>query len=197
MWIKAAAFWRKRAAVTVPRKDYPDLNGFHPRRGYLPTPCALLPERITEYPTWDDLSQPMRDRVEQRVSTVENVPAKFRHERQGPVTGLEFYGDLCPTCPGCKVGGYPCWIQSKEAPHCACGRPMRYLLTLSSDECDAATYVRWLPEEEQRYYNGYQNDACEGTERAHGLLFGDLGAVYFFVCCVCSEWPVKHTGQCS
>ena len=67
---------------------------------------------------------------------------------------------------------------------------MDHLLTIASWEWDGASYQRWRPEEEHYEAGGL------GIEDA-GLMLGDAGSIYLFVCRTCPDWPVAQVFQSS
>jgi hypothetical protein len=194
MWIKPAAFWRRRANVKNALAAPPQHADVF--MNYVPVPCVLLPERVTEFPGVEELPEETRRRLAEGLKA-RQIPGPTDRTIESQV--LEFYQDYyeiaLSVCPGTKVGGYVRWDQSPQVPKCDCGRAMDHLVTISSDEFDGASYVRWLPAEERHLWDGRAR-AMYGWADAPGLMLGDLGKVYFFVCRQCKGWPIKHVGQC-
>ncbi|MGW6414468.1 DUF1963 domain-containing protein [Streptomyces sp. NPDC055055] len=170
-WVLPLLKWRSADAVgrvleTVPSPSDPVAN-------YVPRPCVVHPDRVTEYPywdlpdaLWDELEQPFLDLAEE--------------------TGWDYQGHLS-TAPGTKLVGYPGWCQDPDWPECAgCGRRMEHLLTVESTEADAVSRHAWTPVEER-------DTPSEGP----GLILGDLGGVYFFECLTCAERPFTYRYDCS
>ncbi|GAB3839426.1 hypothetical protein GCM10027610_045220 [Dactylosporangium cerinum] len=136
----------RRCAADLP----PDLltdppQGDVERAGWVPTPCVLHPERITDHPCADALPAAVRDRMPPGVA------AGF-------------------VAPGWKVGGYPRRAGVIPCPRCA--TPAELLLVVAECEYDAASY-HWIPLEEQDLdWSAPHGDAYE---RPTGLrLDGDL-----------------------
>lgn len=86
----------------------------------------------------------------------------------------EFYWKNLSPNEGIKVGGHPNWIQDPETPVCDCSKEMEHLLTIGSD-----------------IFEDYPN------HKAPGIVIGDCGSVYVFVCYECEELPIKTVFQCS
>ncbi|TYC69443.1 hypothetical protein [Streptomyces sp. CB01881] len=139
-----ALFWRSSAEVT-------DILAAPPEPfaaecdGYVPQPCVLAPERITEYPHHMDLSkelqQQLNDGSRWQAIGVDNPDALAPHE---------FYSCELSVAPGWKVGGWPPWgLTDPVARFCAaCGAGMVPLLTIASNEWDAGSHG-WVPCEDQ------------------------------------------------
>ncbi|WP_282700726.1 hypothetical protein [Streptomyces sp. CC219B] len=102
------------------------------RAGYLPEPCVLHPEPVTEYPAPHELPGKLAGRVERWAR---------RH-------GWDYQADLA-VAPGCKVGGHAPWSFSDPAPMAcpACGAEVRPLLTVVGGEWDAGSRS-WRPAED-------------------------------------------------
>ncbi|MFD4247732.1 hypothetical protein ACFWP3_40050 [Streptomyces sp. NPDC058525] len=142
-----ALFWRSAAEVrdvlaTPPEPyeaDYP---------GYVPEPCVLAPEAITEYPNSLDLSPELQRMLEdwnrwQAVgATVDSSYAEYPQE---------FYSTHLGNAPGWKVAGRPPWGRTDPTPrYCAvCEVRMTPLLTIASWEWDGDEGRSWVPQEDQ------------------------------------------------
>ena len=154
---------------------------------YVPSPCVVHPERVTEYPKWD-IPDDLRDALEDRFERLEND------------TGWSYHDHLS-TAPGTKLGGYPGWTQDPAWPDCgSCGQRMQHLLTVASWESDGESWRTWLPVEERELLKGQEahiNElTCSVTEAA-GLMLGDAGGVYIFECPSCPGRPTSHWFDCS
>lgn len=84
-----------------------------------------------------------------------------------------YFDNFCPH-EGIKVGGHPNWIQNPEIPVCNCGNNMEHLLTIGSD-----------------VFEDYPN------HKAPGLVIGDCGSIYVFICYNCEDLPIQTVFQCS
>lgn len=93
---------------------------------------------------------------------------------------------------GRAVVGPPGWTQAPRWPECVCGERMEHLLTISASE----SCGRWLPVEERtRPGSGWEvSDARQ--DDSHGMVMGDAGGVYVFVCRACPNWPTIHRYDC-
>ena len=176
--------WRSSQAVTLPRQTSPVSP--HANPSYIPKPCTLTFERVTEYPPIDDLTEQQLDRLEDWLAQ-----QGFIYEDNEPEV-LEFKSTLyqyeLSTCPDTKLGGYPDWIQDPQTPTCDCGEIMEPLLTIAHLGIDAGSWRRWLPIEEREQWLSGKNTA--EILDAPDLNLGG-GSVYYFVCRQCAEWPVK------
>jgi hypothetical protein len=99
---------------------------------YLPEPCTLHPEPVTEYPHQDELPPELWARIE-----------TWQAQK-----GVD-YSDELSLAPGCKVGGYGPWSltcpQRLACPRC--GSTVRRLLTIDDWEWDNDV-PSWRPVEE-------------------------------------------------
>lgn len=134
----------------------------------VPRPCVLDPERVTEYPSWD-LPEDLRRSVADRLG-------------DDYETGLA-------VAPGTKAGGYPGWCQPPDWPACDCGRVMDHLLTVASLEFDNARDRRWVPLEDRPVPAVPEGAAwySAAEQNPAGLMIGDVGGMYLFVCTSCPE----------
>jgi hypothetical protein len=171
--------WRRRADVGARRSAMPepDLES-DPER--VPRPCVLDPERVTEYPSWD-LPEDIRQLLEDRFSQLKNA------------TGWDYEADLA-VAPGTKVGGYPGWGQPPAWPACDCGRVMDHLLTVASLDFDDADGRRWVPLEDRPVPPVPSGAAwySAAEQNPTGLMIGDVGGMYLFVCTSCADRPFAY-----
>ncbi|MFE9679467.1 hypothetical protein ACFYO5_36080 [Streptomyces sp. NPDC006259] len=142
-----ALFWRSAAEVgdilaTPPEPyeaDYP---------GYVPEPCVLAPEAITEYPNSLDLSPELQrmledwNRWQAAGADVDSSYAQYPRD---------FYSIHLGNAPGWKVGGWPPWGRTDpNSRYCAvCEVRMVPLLTIASREWNGGEGRSWAPQEEQ------------------------------------------------
>lgn len=143
---RTAVFWRTAAEINdilaappePPAVQYP---------GYLPQPCLLAPEEVTEYPNSMELEPKLRQQVEE-CHAWDSANAEVNGEEE--VTSEEFYNEALSVAPGWKVGGWIGWgLTDPEPRSCAsCGSDMNPLLTIASYEWDMTTST-WTPYEDQ------------------------------------------------
>jgi len=170
-------------AEANPTDEEPDEN-------YVPRECALFPEAIVDYPNRWELSE-MEDRLKADAELSALGEKLFPPENVSD--GAVAYQVTCGAADGVKLVGYPAWVQDPDYPPCpACKAPMEHYLTIASTEWDGATFHRWKPIEEG------SPDTAMGTHREDtGLMIGDSGDLYVFVCRNHPEWPTGQAMQCS
>ncbi|MFE7413380.1 hypothetical protein [Streptomyces laurentii] len=117
--------WRRAADVTEPLRVQPE-PGIVDHTYYVPEPCAVHPEQVTDYPYLDYLPAGLGARID---AWEDELVARM--------------GDLAPgyqydlsLAPGWKVGGWDSWHKTDLVRvFCdACGTEMRVLLTIDSYE---------------------------------------------------------------
>jgi hypothetical protein len=170
---KPVTFWRKAADVTVMLADPPE-PVFDPgmdEADFDPVPCLVHPERVTEYPDADDLPGELRERVREWDQVADN-------------DAPHLYWSSLSTAPGTKLLGHPRWYQGPRWPACECGRRMRHLATISSEELRAG---RWLPDDDGED----PPSAFPRNYAPHGILIGDVGDMYLFTCDACPDRPLR------
>ncbi|MFG2869969.1 DUF1963 domain-containing protein [Streptomyces sp. NPDC048338] len=155
------------------------------RENYLPDPCVLHPERVTEYAQWD-LPEELHDALDARFEALEAS------------TGWSYWYHLS-VAEGIKVGGWPSWCQEPRWPDCPdCGRRTEHLLTVSSAEFDGASWRSWLPLEERPAEGTVRDLPYEdrrALQRAPGLMIGDMGGLYVFDCRHCPDRPFSYASD--
>ncbi len=126
-------FWRKsetvKGVLTVPPQ--PDLGLEH----YIPNPCVVSPEVVTEYPNFHTLPDDIKidiDAWEERSSDGTDYSSEFAH------------------APGWKVMGHGMYwgIYDPYPMTCECGAEQLPLFTADTGEFDGGTKERWQPVEE-------------------------------------------------
>ncbi|MFJ8042258.1 DUF1963 domain-containing protein [Kitasatospora sp. NPDC096147] len=163
-WVEPLVVWRAAPAGGVALATAPPPPA-EAERVYLPRPCTVHPEAVTEYPSWD-LPEELWQRLEPRFEEVER-------ERWWD------YQNHLSTAPGIKLGGYPAWCQDPRRPDCrSCRSPMTHLLSIESSEYPLNP--AWGPAGE--------DPATVGPE----LRLGGLGGVYLFECHRCPGRPFDH-----
>ena len=173
----AVVRWRSESSVRNVLADPPEPDDDEVIDEYIPRPCELFPERVTDHPAaWQVDAALQSHSDEQRLL--------YFHQFQA--------------APGTKAVGWASWIQDPEYPSCGdCGQPMTHLLTIASWEWDGETWRRWMPLEElpaDRRDGSMPAEAME-HQKPTGLMLGDAGSMYFFVCTHCPSRPTTAVGQ--
>lgn len=140
-------FWRSAATVSdiLAAPPEPPVVQFD---GYLPEPCLLAPEQITEYPNPLELSKEVRAQLgdwskwQAAGDAVDSQYASYPEE---------FYTGNLSVAPGWKVGGWAAWGYTDPRPQScpACDTTMVPLLTIPTYEWDDSTRS-WIPEEDRQ-----------------------------------------------
>ncbi|MFI9797188.1 hypothetical protein [Streptomyces sp. NPDC052302] len=162
---RTALFWRDAASVTdiLTTPPEPPAMQFH---DYLPKPCLLQPEQVTDYPDHLELSKELRDRLTDwnawQVTDAANAalsPVRASFDRVYPSEPPEtrerrfssylplYYDNELAGAPGWKVGGWPRWGATDPCPRTCpdCGHAMDALLTIATLEGNADS--GWRPYE--------------------------------------------------
>ncbi|MFG2000402.1 hypothetical protein ACGFNU_14735 [Spirillospora sp. NPDC048911] len=140
---KTAVFWRSAESVAEVL-DAPPEPAEVESDNYVPNPCIVAPEQVTEYPHELDLSGELRELIADwdlwREAGVDLGDAEPR----------QFYVGELATAPGWKVGGWPTWGFTDPVPQScpACGARMNPLLTIDSFEWDGDSRG-WIPYQDQ------------------------------------------------
>ncbi|MDX3388057.1 hypothetical protein PV682_42460 [Streptomyces niveiscabiei] len=154
-------FWRTAADVTQILTAPPQPSD--PTTWYVPEPCVLAPERVTEYPHILELTEELRRAIAEEP-------------------GEEVYTDELSTAPGWKVGGWTRWGLTDPVPRfCVhCGTRMTPLLTIASHE--------WHPD--NRTWIPYEDQAPEADANPPGVTVIDANHLQLYVC---PKHPTHHT----
>lgn len=142
---RTALFWRSAATVTdiLTTPPQPPAMQFG---DYLPEPCLLNPERVTEYPDPMELNKELREPLgnwntwQAADATVDSSYASCPQE---------FYDNELSVAPGWKVGGWASWGPTDPVlQFCrACDAKMDPLLTIATFEWDDSNRG-WIPDED-------------------------------------------------
>ncbi|WP_433342456.1 hypothetical protein [Streptomyces sp. CA-253872] len=159
--------------------------------GYVPEPCLLAPERVTEYPNLMELAL-------LEPGLAEEIEGESRWEAAGvrldalvaehpdlDPDDAERYEDLyrcaLSLAPGWKAGGWSTWGRTDpvDRPCPACGTPAEPLLTLASTEAygDSGT---WIPYEDRDLVRWGHGDVESGNQAA--LTLGDCDTLQLHAC---------------
>lgn len=187
--------WRRAAEIAKPREQNPVSSVFD--EDYFPRPCRLRLTRVREFPHCEELSEETKQAINASPELLSWLAAwNRRHPDDAidePLTAYQFWLSVAD---GSKIGGYVNWIQSPEVPECGCDRPMEHLLSIASAEFDVQTYHAWCPDEGREAFRGSYEERMP-VQSPMGLLLGDMGMLYFFICRHCPDWPIRSVFQCS
>ncbi|MFF9331350.1 hypothetical protein [Streptomyces albogriseolus] len=184
-----ALFWRSAAEVVdilaTPPEPY-EVNW----DGYLPEPCVLAPEAITDYPHSLDLSPQMQRMVEdwsRWQAAGADVDSSYADCPQ------EFYDTHLAHAPGWKVGGWPPWGRTDPSPrYCTvCSAQMVPLLTIASFEWDGGEGHRWAPHEDQDAATAAGHCCGQKPSQPTKVEVGSTDNMQIYVCPTSPEHP--HT----
>lgn len=142
-----ALFWRTAADVTHILTAPPEPVETEFTHYYLPEPCVLAPEQITEYPNFLELDR----ELQQQLSDWDRWKAAgVEIDDSYEVAPQEFYGNELSIAPGWKFGGWAPWgLTDPIDRFCIhCGTKMTPLLTISSEEWNPIG-KGWVPYEDQ------------------------------------------------
>ncbi|MFD5805513.1 hypothetical protein [Streptomyces sp. NPDC127020] len=140
---RTALYWRSAAEVTDVLGSPPEPSAVQ-SSDYVPQPCLLSPEEVTEYPHFLELDKELRERLadwsrwEAAGDAVDSAYA---------VAPQEFYTNHLSVSPGWKAGGWSRWGLTDPMPRtcAACGADMDPLLTIASTEWNKGS-GSWAPE---------------------------------------------------
>lgn len=159
--------WRRASIVTDPLRDQPQLDVVG-NDEYLPTPCVLHPEQVTEHQYAGLLPDGLRDRLN---AWDEEQEAQENEEE----VGYYYQYDLS-IAPGWKVGGFASWhLTDPHRVDCHCGQPMELLFTIDSKEWDGGSRS-WIPLEDRESADSM--DANIPTQ----VTVGRWGSLRIFTC---------------
>ena len=174
--------WRRRADIGAQRQLVPGPDAYaDPSR--IPRSCTVDPERVIEYPS-HDLPRSVREQIRDTVARIERD------------TGWHYEFDLA-VASGTKVGGYPGWTQVPDWPVCRCGSTMEHLLTVASWEFSRGDEKRWITVEDRPAMAGWgygspEDHPWRSLQNPTGLMLGDVGGIYVFVCMSCPDRPFDY-----
>ncbi|MCX5077824.1 hypothetical protein OG321_35805 [Streptomyces sp. NBC_00424] len=143
---RTALFWRTEATVADVLEAPPEPPAVQ-FSSYVPEPCLLTPEQVTEYPNHMELSEELQQQLED-WSRWQAAGAAVDNSYE--VAPEEFYTDVLSLAPGWKIGGWTRWGLTDPVPRACsvCGAEAKPLLTIATTEW-AADGESWIPEEDQ------------------------------------------------
>ncbi|MFF3018240.1 hypothetical protein [Streptomyces sp. NPDC057939] len=181
---KSMVVWRSAAAVTEILVSPPAPPVVVEE--YVPEPCVVAPEQVTEYPSPADLSKELRERIQDWTSRQAADTAV--DGAQGPYSEADYASHLS-VAPGWKVGGWPSWGYTDPAPRpCSvCGTEREPLLTIASSEWEGAGRS-WIPLEDQAA--AFSTDARQRDGRKPTRVqIGDCVEQQLYICPTAPEHP--------
>jgi hypothetical protein len=159
---QTALRWRTAADVTdsLAVAPQPAVIG---NDDYLPEPCVLHPETVTEYPAPHELPEDLQEMI-------------FAWEEDRPFT---YQYDLA-VAPGWKIGGHAPWSFSDPWPmQCTeCGSEVRPLLTIEGSEWHDGGGGSWRPAEA----TGVPDSRSSSIARPTGIEIGRGYSMQLYVC---------------
>ncbi|MCA6092993.1 hypothetical protein LE181_12580 [Streptomyces sp. SCA3-4] len=160
---RTALFWRSAAAVTDVLTSPPEWPVVEFEE-YVPVPCVLAPEQVTEYPNSLELSEELREQLKDwsRWQAADaGVDSSYAPYPES------YYHSHLSVAPGWKVGGWPQWGYTDPVPRLcpACDTEMDALLTIATFEWDGGNRS-WIPEEDRAAASSRDDryrDLCQPT----------------------------------
>lgn len=184
-----ALFWRSAEEVgdilAAPPEPY---EADYP--GYVPEPCMLAPEAITDYPNSLDLSPDLQRMLDDRnrwQTADADVGGSYADYPR------DFYAVHLGNAPGWKVGGWPPWGRTDPYPrYCAvCEAHMVPLLTIASWEWDGGDGHSWAPQEDQAVALAASHYAGQDPSQPTRVEVGSTDNMQIYVCPTSPRHP--HT----
>lgn len=202
---KSIVVWRKCDLVGARRVDNPNYSEFGIDENndefaalLVPTPCSVYPERVIEYPTFDDLcnlagddnARAISDKIEEAdLGNVDDLEERFGGFH-GPKNATDLAFAELTECPSTKDCGKA--TTNHE------GRTFEHLLTLSSYEFDSGSFRRWLPVEDQRRFADvgqplnwdrlFKASDFRPLLEATGMEYGRTQRLHLFICRETEPW---------
>jgi hypothetical protein len=171
--------WRAASDIADPLEASP-VPAIVGDKTYLPQPCVLHPEQVTEYPWWQELPPELGRRIRD-----------FDDSRS---FGEESYFSVSQA-PGWKVGGCASWevsdLAPMDCPHCS--QPMELLLTVDSTESRGSS--AWLPVEESHLQSARDGAHWTTAHEPTGISIGRQARLRIFICFACPDNPVRQNLQ--
>ncbi|MEU6916813.1 hypothetical protein [Streptomyces olindensis] len=170
--------WRTAAEVVTPLAEAPRPSVIG-NDDYLPEPCVLHPEPVTEYPAPHELPEELAERIEAWEEQNEEEAEEGEEEGAGDGEADVYYQYDLSVAPGSKVGGHAPWSFSDPFPMSCpeCGSGVRPLLTIDGTEWDGGS-GSWRPLEDADY-TGHHTD---GPACATHLNIGRGYCLQLYVC---------------
>ena len=180
--LRTALFWRESDEVTDILAQPPE-PAVVQLETFVPEPCRIHPEDVTEYPRQNYNPGHPGDGIDYELSQALD---EWSEDNQ------LYYSSHLSVAPGWKVGGWTPWSRADPVElHCmACGAPMDPLLTIASQEWDSASRS-WLPYEDRER----PDDAYPPLFAPTMINLGDADTQQLYICPVDPNHP--HAGFCA
>ncbi|WP_199547161.1 hypothetical protein [Streptomyces sp. N35] len=174
-----ALFWRRAAEVGEVLAAPPEPYEADWRGDYVPEPCLLAPEQITEYPSTFDLSPELRQQVEdwsRWQAAGDAVDSSYADDPK------EFYDAELADAPGWKVGGWPPWGRTDSIPRfcTVCEARMVPQLAIATFEWDGES-GSWIPYEDQAAESA-GSAVGRSPEQPTAIQVGSADTMQLYVC---------------
>jgi hypothetical protein len=183
--LRTALFWRAGHEITDILVNPPEPAAVQIEE-FVPEPCRIHPEEVTEYPRQNYNPRHPGDGIDYELSK-----ALDEWSLDQPDEDLEYSSQLS-VAPGWKVGGWTPWSRTDPIDlHCtACGASMDPLLTIASNEWDSAGHS-WIPYQDQ----DHRPDAYPPPFAPTMINLGDADNQQLFICSANPNHP--HTSFCA
>ncbi|MEU6393596.1 non-ribosomal peptide synthetase [Streptomyces sp. NPDC046939] len=183
---RTVLFWRSTAEITTVLTAPPEPPAVQ-YADYLPEPCLLVPEQITEYP--QELGEDLQSRVNDQRTWKAATDAVDSECESYPGS---YYADNLSVAPGWKVGGWASWGLTDPVPQScpACATTMHPLLTISTFEWDRSKRS-WIPYEMQERAAAPTRAGRPRPARPTAIQIGRGYKQQLYVCPATPEHP--HT----
>lgn len=91
----------------------------------------------------------------------------------------DLFADTFSPIQRTKAGGYPSYTQSSHNPECECGKHKEFFFQLCSEDTEP-----------------HITNPVPDNWSPHGIMIGDLGNIYFYVCKDCGEKSIESYWDC-
>lgn len=185
-------YWRSAAEVTSVLTCPPEPTAAE-YEWYVPEPCVLHPEQVTEYPNALELSDDLLEQVGRWSARQAGQAIADSRDAMDYANGSdEFYWSELSVAPGWKAGGWSHWGRTDPVPEdCpACGAGMVPLLTIDSAEWDDSTRS-WIPYEDRDRTE--PSASCLDPADPAMIMIGDMDSLQLYACPVSPSHP--HTAR--
>jgi uncharacterized protein YwqG len=92
----------------------------------------------------------------------------------------ELFMEKYTAIPNSKINGYPSFTQSPYYPICECGMTKDFFFQLSSEDIE----------------NGVEYPPPPDKWSSHGIMIGDVGNIYYYVCKSCGPNTIESNWDC-